>query len=274
VRRRTGFSAHDEAISAVRQYMMSGGLPRVVSTFAETGDWGEVRRIQRDVALLYAADMALYAQPHEAVRIRSIWNSVPSQLTRVTNRKFILSDMKSGARFHQYETGFAWLDAAGLVHRHFQVEEPVAPLRPRNDGTFFKAYLFDVGILSAQLDVTPRVFCSQAGYAQVSSSFRGGIAENYVKQALVAAGLDSSYWSSGNTAEVDFLLVDATMKVVPMEVKSSDNTRSRSLESYRTRFHPEMSIRLSTQNIGGDTGLTSLPLYAAFCLPQVLGIAE
>jgi len=270
---RRGFIAHDEAMVSVRQYMMVGGLPRVVQAFVQTNDWNEVRRIQRDLATMYLADMALYAEAQDAIRTRLIWESVPSQLARETGRKFTLSDVRSGARFHQFETSFAWLEAAGLLYRHYQCEQPVAPLRPRGGGTFFKAFLFDVGILSAQVGVTPEAFCNSAGYQRISSAFRGGIVENYVKQALVTAGIDSQYWSSGNTAEIDFVLVDRAMEVVPMEVKSSDTTRSRSLATYMSRFAPSRGIRLSAKNIGWENRLVTLPLYAAFCLPDVLASA-
>ncbi len=274
VARGTAFVAHDDLMRQVRHYMMVGGLPRVVAGFVESGDWEEIRRLQQDLALLYVADMAMYAETGDAVRTRAIWDSVPRQLARDVSRKFKLSDMRSGARFHQYETSFAWLEAAGLIHRHYQVEEPVAPFRPREDGTFFKAYLFDTGLLSARLGVPPAVFGTEEGYARIAGGFRGGVAENYVKQALVAAGLDSMYWTSGAAAEVGFLLVDETMGVVPVEVKSGDNTRSRSLESYRARYHPDRAIRLSARNIGREDGLVSLPLYAAFCLPEVIAGAS
>ncbi|MDR0783313.1 MAG: ATP-binding protein [Propionibacteriaceae bacterium] len=265
-----GYVAHDEMMRQLRRYMMIGGLPEVVSSFVEQADWGEIRRLQQDLATHYTADMALYASPGDAVRTRAIWSSVPRQLTRDNSTKFKLTDMKSGARFRQYETSFAWLESAGLIHRHFQAEEPVAPLRPREDGTFFKVFLLDVGILSARLGVVPEVFCSTAGAQQISTTFRGGIAENYVKQALVACGVESMYWRSGNTAEVDFLLVDATMGVIPLEVKSGDNVRSSSLNLYNTRYRPTRSVRMSSRNFGFEDGLISLPLYAAFCLPELL----
>ncbi|MCL2653960.1 MAG: DUF4143 domain-containing protein, partial [Propionibacteriaceae bacterium] len=270
VAERRPFVAHDDAVTWARQYMMVGGLPRVVQAFAQNSDWEEVRRIQRDLSTMYLADMALYADAQDAIRTRLIWESAPNQLARDTSRKFILSDVRSGARFHQFETSFAWLESAGLLYRHYQSEEPVAPLRPRGGGTFFKAFLFDVGILSAQLGVMPTAFCNRDGYRQISGAFRGGIAENFVKQSLVAAGIESQYWASGNAAEVDFLLVDKTMRVVPMEVNSSDNTRSQSLASYVARFDPARAIRLSTKNIGTEDRLTTLPLYAAFCLADVL----
>ena len=266
VQRRTRFVAHDDAMKLVRQFMMTGGLPRAVDTFEQTGDWEAVRRVQRQLASLYAADMALYATNSDAVRTRQVWDSVPQQLSREANRKFVLADIQANARYNQFEVPFAWLEDAGLIYRHYQTEQPVAPLRPRTGGTYFKVYLFDTGILSAQLDIPAAMFCSETRYVQLSSAFRGGIVENYVKQALVAAGRKSQYWTSGSTAEIDFLLVDEALNVVPMEVKSGDNTRSRSLDSFIARYDPKRAIRLSSKNFGQEGILTSLPLYSVFCL--------
>jgi predicted AAA+ superfamily ATPase len=100
----------------------------------------------------------------------------------------------------------------------------------------------------------------------LSSAFRGALAENYIKQTLQANGVPSFYWRSGNSAEVDFLITDAAMNTVPIEVKSADNVRSRSLTEYRNRYHPTLSIRISTLNFGYVDGLRSIPLYAASCV--------
>jgi predicted AAA+ superfamily ATPase len=139
-------------------------------------------------------------------------------------------------------------------------------LAKRDDGSFFKIYLVDVGLLSAQLGVRPDAFLDESTYRLLSSAFRGALAENYVKQAFEANDLPSFYWRSGNTAEVDFLVTDDRLEVVPIEVKSADNVRSKSLRVYRDRYHPTAAVRLSAAEFGIVDGLRSVPLYAAFCL--------
>jgi predicted AAA+ superfamily ATPase len=109
------------------------------------------------------------------------------------------------------------------------------------------------------------------GYRQISPAFRGGITENYVRQALQANGVANAYWVSGNTAEVDFLIQDDRGRIIPIEVKSGDNVRSKSLDVFRGRYRPPLAVRLSTNGFGLQDGLMSVPLYAAHCLDSGIG---
>lgn len=85
-------------------------------------------------------------------------------------------------------------------------------------------------------------------------------------QCLVAGGYTPRYWTSQRTAEVDFVIENGSAKAVPVEVKSLDNVRSRSLAVYREKYEPERCVRLSTRNFGSEGDVESVPLYAAFCL--------
>ena len=86
-------------------------------------------------------------------------------------------------------------------------------------------------------------------------------AENYVLQALVRQyGSQHYYWTSGNTAEVEFLLQDAG-KIIPIEVKADKNVTAKSLAYYRKQYLPNLSIRLSALNMRKDDDLLNLPLY-------------
>ena len=51
--------------------------------------------------------------------------------------------------------------------------------------------------------------------------------------------------------------------MVPIEVKASDNTTSKSLNYYMERYKPKYSIRISTKNFGFSNNIKSIPLYAA-----------
>jgi len=262
----TPFIAHREAMDLYRRYTMVGGLPAAVDAYVTSGDWQTVRTVQREVATLYTADMGLYLDDATAAWTRAIWASVPQQLARETGTKFKLSDVRSGARAHTLEAPFAYLEHAGLVYRHYQAGEVRAPLTKRDDGTFFKVYLCDVGLLSAQLGVRPDAFLDESTYRLLSASFRGALAENFVKQSLESNGVQSLYWRNSNTAEVDFIVADDRQRIIPIEVKSGDNVRSRSLNVFRETYKPPLSIRLSGAEFGLEQGLKSVPLYAAFCL--------
>ena len=56
------------------------------------------------------------------------------------------------------------------------------------------------------------------------------------------------------------------INIIPIEVKSSDNIRSRSLNEYVNKYSPEYSIRISSKNFGFENNIKSIPLYAVFCI--------
>jgi predicted AAA+ superfamily ATPase len=258
-----GFIAHDDALRLYQRYLLSGGMPAVVAEYGRSGDWSAVREIQADISRLYVADMNIYLDKTEAARCQAVWESAPAQLARDQSKKFKLADVGSNAKARQFEAPFVWLDSAGIIYRHRLVEHAVAPLEPK-EGTFFKVYLHDVGLLSRAMGVTPQVFLTRP--EELARGFRGGLAENYVKQALQANGVTSYYWRSGNTAEVDFILTDDALNVVPLEAKSGGDSRSKSLAVYRQRYAPKLSLRLSTKGFGSAGGIKSVPLYAAYCI--------
>jgi hypothetical protein len=66
-------------------------------------------------------------------------------------------------------------------------------------------------------------------------------------------------------AEVDFIL-NLQGRIIPMEVKASDNVRSKSLQSYIEKYRPGYAIRVSALNFGYVGGIKSVPLYAVHCV--------
>lgn len=62
--------------------------------------------------------------------------------------------------------------------------------------------------------------------------------------------------------------------VIPLEVKSGVNARSKSLASYRTQFSPSKALRTSLLNLKADDDTVNLPFYLMPALHRVLGLAE
>jgi len=81
------------------------------------------------------------------------------------------------------------------------------------------------------------------------------------------------YWKSGNTAEVDFL-VQYKNSVIPVEVKSDENVKSRSLSVYRQKYNPEVSVRYSLRNLQLTDGLLNIPLFMADYTKKLLQIGN
>ena len=258
----TSMSLHDMAMDLYKTYLVVGGMPRAVHEYASKRDFDFVAAIQKTLNDSYIADMAKYATPQETTRIMAAWGSVPAQLAK-ENHKFQYKVIKSGARAKDYEVALDWLKAAGMINKCVHVTEGKMPLSAYAENEAFKVYMVDTGVLCSKLDIpvntvlyTPHSF----------EGFKGALAENYVMQALVANGINPYYWSSPGKAEVDFVFQDRNGNIVPLEVKSAENVRSKSLRNYIDIYKPAYSIRISARNFGFENGIKSIPLYAAFCL--------
>lgn len=77
--------------------------------------------------------------------------------------------------------------------------------------------------------------------------------------------MDMYYWESEWGAEVDFV-IQREGKLIPVEVKSADNTKAKSLKVYMEAYKPDYAIKLSAKNFGFEDGKKTVPLYAAFCI--------
>ena len=81
----------------LRQYYFVGGMPAAVLAFVNDGDLNKVRTIQKSIIEAYERDFSKHAPAIEVPRIRMVWHSIPSQLSK-ENRKFIYGMIKEGAR--------------------------------------------------------------------------------------------------------------------------------------------------------------------------------
>ena len=74
--------------------------------------------------------------------------------------------------------------------------------------------------------------------------------------------------------KADFLS-DYKGTLFPIEVKSADNTKAKSLHLFCSRYTPKLAFKTSLKNVGdnhdGETKVWSLPLYVLFRLREYVG---
>ena len=260
----TPLSLHDTALDLYREYLVTGGMPQPVRTFVETRDFNFVLASQKALNDAYIADMAKYAAPHETVRIMAAWGSIPAQLSK-ENHKFQYRVIKSGARAHDYEMPLQWLEAAGVINRCVRVSEGRVPLTAFADPGDFKIYMADTGQLCSRFDIAASLVLSGD---HCMDGFKGALTENYIMQALVTAGIQPYYWTLQQNAELDFVFQDRQGNIIPLEAKSAEHVRAKSLGMFMKRYDCPYAIRVSARNFGFENGIQSIPLYALFCLTK------
>jgi predicted AAA+ superfamily ATPase len=205
--------------------------------------------------------MSKYNKENEIKKTRLVYDNITVQLSK-KNTRFQYKLIKSGARAAEFENAIEWLALSGIVTRIHRVEQPIKPLENYRDIDAFKIYVSDVGLLGAKKDVVAEDVLYQSGDLY---DFKGGMTENYICGQLVATGYSCYYWMSERGAEVDFV-IQREGKIIPIEVKSAENTKAKSLTVYMNAYKPEYAIKLSTRNFGFSDGKKTVPLYAAFCL--------
>jgi predicted AAA+ superfamily ATPase len=214
----------------------------------------------------YEQDFSKHA-PHDTVpRIRMLWNSISSQLTK-ENKKFIYGLIKEGARAKEYELALLWLTDCGLVHRVNRVTAPSLPLKAYEDFKAFKLFLLDVGLLSCMVRLRQDVLLDGN---DLFKEFKGALTEQYVLQQLkTLKNINIFYWTNDrNSAEIDFL-IDNGEDVIPLEVKAEVNLQAKSLKTFREKFNPKTSIRTSMAVYKKEDWLINLPLYAIWTIDKV-----
>ncbi len=252
---------HETAMLLYRQYLIVGGMPECVMQFAETKDYILVRHTQDTILASYLNDMSKYNNLNEIKKTRLAYDNITVQLSR-KNTRFQYKLLKKGGRASEFENAIEWLCLSGIVSQVYKVEQIKKPLENYRDIDAFKIYVSDSGLLCAKKDLAPDDILYMADEL---NDFKGGMTENYVNIQLSINEYRTYYWESERGAEIDFV-IQRGGKLIPIEVKSADNTKAKSLKVYMETYHPDYAIKLSTQNFGFENGKKTVPLYAAFCI--------
>ena len=252
---------HDAAMQLYRQYLVVGGMPECVMQFAQTRDYILIRHIQDTILASYLNDMSKYNNLHEIKKTRLAYDNITVQLSK-KNTRFQYKLIKKGGRASEFENAIEWLCLSGIVSQVYKVEQIKKPLENYRDIDAFKIYVSDLGLLCAKKDLAANDILYMV---EELNDFKGGMTENYVNVQLSINGYNTYYWESERGAEIDFV-IQRDGQLIPIEVKSADNTRAKSLKVYMDTYKPAYAIKLSTKNFAFEDNKKIVPLYAAFCI--------
>ena len=253
-------AVHNKALNLYNEYLCTGGMPVAILNYLEHDK--NIFKLEDEILNMiitsYLADMSKYTENIESLRNNKIYNSIPAQLGK-ENKKFKYSLVEKSARTREYESSMEWLLSSNMILKCQSITTPKSPLKAYVENNF-KIYLNDIGLLRALSKISISEIIMNKNML-----YKGVFIENYVAENLYAKYRELYYWTLGNEYEVDFL-INVDGNIIPIEVKASNNTTSKSLNYYVKRFKPAYAIRLSTKNFGEENGIKSIPLYASFLI--------
>lgn len=252
---------HKKALELYYDYLSIGGMPEVVKEFINTNSTINAIDYQKDIIESYKNDITKYSEPSNAPKIIATFNSIPIQLAK-DNKKFQYKLVQKGGTSTIFGDSINWLVNAGIVNECIKTKIGV-PLKMYEELDSFKLYMNDVGLLTNLSEFPIYLIKNREA---VNETMIGMLTENYVASSLKYNNVNLNYWKNEYDSELDFILQSEKGLIIPLEVKTSNHTKSRSLNNYMKEFNPKYGIRLSSKNFGFKNNIKSVPLYAAFCI--------
>ncbi len=268
-----GDAVHRKIMALFRQYMIIGGMPQAVAKYAATKDFAAVDEIKRDILHLYRSDIYKHGGG-EADRIEAVYNTIPNQLSNA-NKRFMFSEIGSGARHREYADALLWLKDSKIVNICYNTTEPTVGLIMRMDMASFKCYQADTGLLVSQC-FSKKMLSKEEIYKKMITGkleFNNGmLMENVVAQMLKAGGNDLYFYSeTEDRMEIDFIttkdVITSRKNIVPIEVKSGKNYLARSLEKFQKKYGQQVGKAIILHDgdlaVNDENKTIYLPVYMA-----------
>ena len=239
----------------LREYLVVGGMPEVVASFAEFKDFTKVHEIQEKILSSYADDISQHAKGAEKVKVRACYDSIPRQLAK-ENKKFKYSEVESKATARKYGDSVQWLRDANMAYMCYNTTTPILPLKAYEKENEFKLYMADTGLLMALFGFATKQALLNGN---LKGFAKGGIYENFVAQTLVKNGYTLHYYKQGDSSELEFL-IEKDGEVIPIEVKAGNNP-TKSLDMFVRNFEPSTALKLTGGNVGISDKKLSMPHF-------------
>lgn len=251
-----------------REYMVLGGMPKVVFTFVTQKNYSGTLQLQKQLLLDYEEDITKYAGGLDKGKILNVYRKIPVFLGN-ENKKFQISKIEHNARNREYVGVIDWLSNAGIINISYCMEQPFLPLKGNYNPDNYRLYFKDTGLLVASLD-------DEAGEdLRVNKNFntyKGALYENIVGEMLVKEGYSLYFYKNEKgTIEMDFFIRDKD-SLIPIEVKASDNetlSLNKLIESDKYK-DIKYGIKLCNKNIGFNDKFYTFPYFLTFLLKRFL----
>ena len=248
---------HETMLEHFKNYIVIGGMPEAVQEFIDSKNYKFVLQIQKDILKQYRDDIQLYADDNEKPKIKACFDSIPKHLAQ-DYKKFRYNLVEKNGRASKFGGSLQWLFDAGITNFCYNLKTLELPLEGYSIESVFKVYMRDTGLLIAMLDDPDAQIDIIDGNLGI---YKGALYENVIADLLGKKGYSLYYFEYNSTLELDFI-IKYNHEIVALEVKSGDNTKSKSLNSAIDNWKIKYGIRLSTKNIGeSSTNIITLPLY-------------
>jgi len=269
-----GADLHKSVLNQFRKYILVGGMPKAVETYALTSDFNKVEEVKRLILDLYREDISKKSKRNK-LRTMKLFEAIPSELSK-HDKKVEVARIEKNGRISNYDEPIYWLEDSMIANTCYNTTVPNVGLNLNTDLTSVKVYMGDTGLL-VSLTLNENESMEHDIYNSLLNDKlhinEGMFMENVVAQILRANGhrlfFHSFYKGEGdkNRYEVDFLVRNGK-KIDPIEVKSSSYSSHTSLDYLMKTYSKTLGqpYILYSKDLKKDGNVLFLPLYMAICI--------
>ena len=234
---------HEKMADLFRRYMLVGGMPEAVATYAESRELTDLDRVHESLIIAYLEDVEKYALSQRMVPIirhiiASAWNEAAGRIRYdgFGNSNYLSRDIKEALTVLQKAFLFQ------VVHPVTSAILPISPDTKKSP----RLHALDTGLVVFKTGMRKVLFSTP----DISAVFSGRILEHVVGQELYATSSSPlhtlNFWArdkSQSNAEVDYVL-PINGNLIPVEVKSGASGRLRSLHAFVNAAPHAIAVRL------------------------------
>ena len=270
---------HVKAMRLIREYMLVGGMPQSIVAYIDGNrDFFASDVEKRDILDLYRDDIRKAARRYSS-KVSALFENLPGYLS-THEKKIVLSQIDEDGRYSKYDEPLFWLDDSMICNLCYKCNDPNVGFSLSKNDAAVKCYLGDTGLL-VSLAFSENEISDQQLYQAIMrgrlSLNEGMLYENMIAQMITATGRKLYFYTRynqekhRNDIEIDFLLSNdskTSFKIYPIEVKSSKNYTTTSLNDFRSIFPKRIaqSYIIHPKSYMQDGSIIKVPPYMFYCM--------
>jgi hypothetical protein len=260
---------HDRLIVLLRQYLILGGMPEVISAYKEYANLQACQIIQATILDNYRGDFGKYASKTSVRYLQRLYEKASGLVAQ--HFQYVSVDPDAPAR--DIRPALDDLIDAGIIYKVHATSATGLPLASTVKGKKFKLLFVDVGLVSQTSALSAQILMQD----DLILINRGVIAEQFVGQELLAYAQNYQkanlyYWEReqrSSNAEVDYI-THFNSTILPIEVKAGTTGSLRSLQVFLNEKQLNIGIQISQKPLSFNNRILSIPLYMIAELPRMV----
>lgn len=270
---------HAKVMRLFREYMLVGGMPQSIVAYIEGNrDFFASDVEKRDILDLYRDDIRKAARRYSS-KVSALFENLPGYLS-THEKKIVLSQIDEDGRYSKYDEPLFWLNDSMICNLCYKCNDPNVGFSLSKNDAAVKCYLGDTGLL-VSLAFSENEISDQQLYQAIMrgrlSLNEGMLYENMIAQMITATGRKLYFYTRysqekhRNDIEIDFLLSNdskTSFKIYPIEVKSSKNYTTTSLNDFRDIFSKRIaqSYIIHPKSYMQEENIIKVPPYMFYCM--------